>query len=428
MQTLKQRARALCLATVVGVLCAGPAVSWSAPTVNDVERAVQRGDYPGAEQMLSEVIAAHPSSARAHYLYAQVLDRDGKATQARDEIARARTLDPALGFTDPNRFRQMEARINADAARASRGQQDVRNPTESPRRTDAPPAYRSTPAATNSGLGAGGILGVIAVLALIAGVLIWSVRRSRGRQARDVEATRLAELKRATALLDQVRAIKLDLKLSTAAQRDGWLAEAQQVEQDLSEIIEQLSQGPDSATAPTQSPAFRLEDLGRQVERLEALAAGRPDPGLGREAPAGSAYADEANRFGRAGQQSGPGPYYPQQQQQAGPVIVQQPGSGMGGGLMAGVLIGEMMSQLGHHRDGGRADSNSGNSGHFGSGNDLGPGMGPFEPGNGWHDGDSAPSDSGFDFGSGGSGGSDWGGGNDSFDTGSSGGNDDWNS
>jgi hypothetical protein len=98
------------------------AALWSAaalalPSANDVQAAVKSGDYPKAETMMQEVVAAKPQSAKAHYLYAEILAHDAKFTDAAAQAHRARELDPALSFTtDPEKFKSFERLLEREQA------------------------------------------------------------------------------------------------------------------------------------------------------------------------------------------------------------------------------------------------------------------------------------------------------------------------
>jgi len=104
------------------LVAACAAVLWSAaalalPSANDVQAAVRSGDYPKAETMMQEVVAAKPQSAKAHYLYAEILAHDAKFTDAAAQARRARELDPALSFTtDPEKFKSFERLLEREQA------------------------------------------------------------------------------------------------------------------------------------------------------------------------------------------------------------------------------------------------------------------------------------------------------------------------
>lgn len=105
---------------LLAVTCA--AALWSVaalalPSNADVQSAVKAGDYPKAESMMQEVVAAKPQSARAHYVYAELLAHDRKFSEAAAEARKARELDPAIGFTDADKFRAFEQTLNREQAK-----------------------------------------------------------------------------------------------------------------------------------------------------------------------------------------------------------------------------------------------------------------------------------------------------------------------
>ncbi len=104
---------------MTGVLGAGllftaslPAMA-DAPTVHEVYAAANAGHFAQAEQMMQTVLQQHPDSAKAHYIDAEILSRDGKLNLARSELARAEQLDPALSFAKPASVHALEASLAA---------------------------------------------------------------------------------------------------------------------------------------------------------------------------------------------------------------------------------------------------------------------------------------------------------------------------
>ncbi|MEP9322983.1 tetratricopeptide repeat protein [Paraburkholderia phymatum] len=322
--------------------------AFAVPTATQIETTIQQGDWQKADSQLSEVLKAHPDSARAHYLYAQVLDREGRPADALAQLQQAKTLDPQVRFTDPGRFAQTEARLRADAARIGGG---VTHRTGNPfAQQESAPATQSAiqQAPQRHGPSTGMWIGIAVLIAAIALILRWTLRRARSQDDTRANDDRRVQLKRATDLLNDVRSLKLDVKLSTAPGHEALEREVEGAETQLRQLVEALSNSKNPV------PPYQVEDLERQVASLKARAEGRPDPNA---APAASAadspYAREANEaFGR-GQQTGYPPNYPPQapypyppQQQQPPVIVQQGGgfgSGMGG-LLTGVLLGEALN------------------------------------------------------------------------------------
>lgn len=120
------------------------------PSVDEVQAAAKRGDYPAAETMMREVVAAKPDSARAQYVLAEILAHQRKFNEAAEHTRRARELDPKISFTDPAKFsafEQLLQREQAPTTRSSGGQGANIN---------AAPPMRSAPVEERSG-GVGGV-------------------------------------------------------------------------------------------------------------------------------------------------------------------------------------------------------------------------------------------------------------------------------
>lgn len=393
----------------IALLVASASVFAAVPSLSQVTQSIEQHNWQRADSQLSQVIAAHPDSPRAHYLYGQVLDREGRSADALAEIERAKSLDPTLHFTNAQAFAQTESRVRADAQRASGERRSATSggalvPTDS-QLTQQAQFAPAKPA--HHGPSAGMWIGLILLLLVIALVLRWTLRRSRstGNQVADDE--RRAQLKRATDLLNEARPLKLDARISTAPGVSALTGEIEAVESEARSLVEALSNGKNPV------PPYQLEDLEHRFASLKARVEGRPDPNA---APAhapggsGSVFAQEADRMTQPPYPPYPpqAPYpYPQQP----PVVIQQ-GGGIGsgvGGLLTGVLLGEALSgnrERVVERDVIVDDQRQHGSGSVGN---------PFDNGNGGNDGS-------FDLGQG----DNWDSGNDGgVDLGST--DDDWN-
>jgi hypothetical protein len=357
--------------------------AFAVPSAQQIESAMSQGDWQRADAGLVEVLQAHPNNAHAHYLYAQVLDREGRYADALTQVEQARSLDPQLHFTAPENFARVEAKIRADATRTSAGGNtgSTGNPFAQQGQQAAP-----APVAEHHGPGMGAWIAIAVVLVGIALVLRWTLRRAKSTEDAKAGDDRRDQLKRATELLNAVRSLKLDVKLSTVPGHEALEKEVEGLETQLRSLVETLSNSA-NPVAP-----YQVEDLGRQFESLKARAEGRPDPNAQPAAasPYGSdsPYAREADAaFGRQQQM----PYPPQQPPQ---VVVQQGGGGMMGGmggLLTGVLLGEALNP-GRDRvverdvyvdDDGRRIPRDGNGG----GNNDGGGLDFGQGSNNWDDG-----------------------------------------
>ncbi|WP_174365332.1 tetratricopeptide repeat protein [uncultured Caballeronia sp.] len=330
------------------------AAAFAVPSAGQIEQSMTQGNWAQADSQLNEVIQAHPNNAKAHYLYAQVLDREGRPADALAQIQQAKTLDPAIKFTDPSRFNAMEARIRSDANRVNSssnlgGQTNERstgNAVTSVTRNPFNQGAVAAPEKHGPSMGMWVLLAV--VVAGIALVLRWGLKRARSNEDGQADTDRRTQLKRATELLNDVRSLKLDVRLSTQPGHESMLKEVEGIETQLRQMVEALSNSKNPV------PPYAIEDLASQIDSVRARSEGRPDPRAA--APAAnvndnqSVYAQEAERFGRT--PPGQPPYSPYPQQQP-PVVIQQGGGGFGGGLgglLGGVLLGEALSGGGRER------------------------------------------------------------------------------
>ncbi|KFX61393.1 tetratricopeptide repeat protein [Paraburkholderia fungorum] len=327
------------LTSVFASLLFVSAAAFAVPTVQQIESAMSQGNWQQADAGLSEVLQAHPNNARAHYLYSQVLDREGRYADALAQVQQAKTLDPQIRFTDPTRFAQTEARIRKNAEQAGG---NTTNRAANPFVQQNSPAVQQSAmvpqAPQRHGPGIGMWVGIILLIGVIALVLRWTLRRARSQDDSRADDDRRVQLKRATEMLNAVRSMKLDVKLSTVQGHEALEKEVESTEEQLRGLVETLSNGKNPV------PPYQLDELEQRIGSMRARADGRPDPYA---TPAASTqqspYAQEAERFGNPPQP------YPQQgpYQQQPQVIVQQGGGGFGGGmggLLTGVLLGEALN------------------------------------------------------------------------------------
>ncbi|MFM0199460.1 tetratricopeptide repeat protein [Paraburkholderia fungorum] len=332
------------LASAFASLLFVSAAAFAVPTVQQIESAMSQGNWQQADAGLSEVLQAHPNNARAHYLYSQVLDREGRYADALAQVQQAKTLDPQIRFTDPSRFAQTEARIRKDAERAGGAAGNTTSRAANPFVQQNSPAVQQQSAMVpqapqRHGPGVGMWVGIILLIGVIALVLRWTLRRARSQDDSRADDDRRVQLKRATEMLNAVRSLKLDVKLSTAPGHEALEKEVEATEEQLRGLLETLSNSKNPV------PPYQLDELEQRIGSMRARADGRPDPYAASAAGTQqSPYAQEAERFGNPPQAPYPqqGPY-----QQQPPVIVQQGGGGFGGGmggLLTGVLLGEALN------------------------------------------------------------------------------------
>jgi uncharacterized protein len=137
------------------------------PTLNQVYQAAESGNFSEAQRMMDQVLRDHPNSAKAHYVEAELLAKQGRFAAAESELATAERLEPGLPFAKPQAVSELKQRIST--SRALR-------PTA---------ATGVAPAAS----GGGGIpWGSLLLIGGIAAVVIFVVRAVRRRSASMVPA------------------------------------------------------------------------------------------------------------------------------------------------------------------------------------------------------------------------------------------------
>ncbi len=130
------------------------------PTLHQVYEAAQAGRFNEAQAMMDKVLRDHPNSAKAHFVEAELLAKQGQVTGARSELAIAERLAPGLPFAKPQAVENLRNRI-----------------ASSPGASQLSPSARAVEAAPSTGLPWGMLLlggGLIAAIVYFA--------RSMGRR------------------------------------------------------------------------------------------------------------------------------------------------------------------------------------------------------------------------------------------------------
>lgn len=91
------------------------------PSVREVYAAAQAGDVDKAIGMMNTVLKDHPSSAKAHYVQAELLAKKGRIAEARSELDTAQKLAPGLPGIQPQSVASLKAQLNGGAGVATVG-------------------------------------------------------------------------------------------------------------------------------------------------------------------------------------------------------------------------------------------------------------------------------------------------------------------
>jgi len=89
------------------------------PTMHQVYEAAQAGRMTEAQGMMDQVLRDHPNSAKAHFVEAELLAKQGRMGGAASELANAERLAPGLPFAKPQAVSNLRARIAASLRSAA---------------------------------------------------------------------------------------------------------------------------------------------------------------------------------------------------------------------------------------------------------------------------------------------------------------------
>jgi hypothetical protein len=130
---------------VAALLGFGFAMAQSEPTLKQVYAEAQAGRLDQAQVMMQQVLVAHPGSAKAHFVQAELAARQGKMSQAREALASAEKLAPGLPFAKPEAVQALRAQLAAKNSAPTNNGSSSRAPA-----TVAPAAYSSPVAPASS--------------------------------------------------------------------------------------------------------------------------------------------------------------------------------------------------------------------------------------------------------------------------------------
>ncbi|NDU85074.1 MAG: tetratricopeptide repeat protein [Ferrovum sp.] len=103
-----------------GILVAGLLIQaaevWAEPTLDQVYEATRSGQLSEAKSMMQEVLRAHPNSAKAHFVEAEVLARSGDLAGGRVELTLAKKLQPNLGFASPSSVELLQRELDPSSS------------------------------------------------------------------------------------------------------------------------------------------------------------------------------------------------------------------------------------------------------------------------------------------------------------------------
>ena len=89
------------------------------PSLHQVYEAAGAGDYKAAQNMMDEVLRDHPNSAKAHFVEAELLAKQGLLAKAQNELRAAEKIDPTLAFAKPGAVQELKSLLATPAHAAA---------------------------------------------------------------------------------------------------------------------------------------------------------------------------------------------------------------------------------------------------------------------------------------------------------------------
>jgi len=114
--------------TLALLLLAAPAFAEDDPTLHQVYSAAEAGKFNEAQSMMDKVLHDHPNSAKAHFVEAELLAKQGLFSSAGVELNTAEHLQPGLPFAKPEAVKTLKSRISSvsnGAVRPNIGSQSI---------------------------------------------------------------------------------------------------------------------------------------------------------------------------------------------------------------------------------------------------------------------------------------------------------------
>lgn len=90
-------------------------------TPDQVYQAAQAGRYGEAQTMMDQILRDHPNSAKAHFVQAELLGKQGKLQQAQAELNTALRLDPSQNFARAGAVDELRTLIASGKASHAQG-------------------------------------------------------------------------------------------------------------------------------------------------------------------------------------------------------------------------------------------------------------------------------------------------------------------
>jgi len=98
---------------ILGLCLTAPTFAEEDATMHQVYLAAESGKFDEAQSMMDKVLLDHPNSAKAHFVEAELLAKQGLFSDASLELNTAERLQPGLPFAKPQALQNLKSRISS---------------------------------------------------------------------------------------------------------------------------------------------------------------------------------------------------------------------------------------------------------------------------------------------------------------------------
>jgi hypothetical protein len=91
------------------------------PTMGQIHEAAASGHLDQAQQMITQVLANHPSSGKAHYVQAEIYAKEGNIPMARAELGIAERLNPGLTDFNARSVQELKSQLGLSSGARNQG-------------------------------------------------------------------------------------------------------------------------------------------------------------------------------------------------------------------------------------------------------------------------------------------------------------------
>ncbi len=88
-------------------------------SMHQVYLAAEAGKFSEAQAMMDQVLRDHPNSAKAHFVEAELLAKQGQISRAQAEFNTAEKLQPGLPFAKPEALQKLKAQLSTSSSFSS---------------------------------------------------------------------------------------------------------------------------------------------------------------------------------------------------------------------------------------------------------------------------------------------------------------------